>query len=692
MPPLFPEIGPEYLSDIDEPIKSTMQQFYAQSIAINQSFWSEAQTDVRFYAGDQTLWNDFYGNLPAMRRKQFCFNRIRRIVNMVSGYQRRNRKSTIVVPIENGDQATADQFTKLLMWNDQQEGVLETISEAFEGALVTGFNLLQVWVDFTSDPVSGSIRVDNCAYNSFLIDPFFRKPDLSDCNGIWKRNFLSKQQAIMLMPDRADEIIGLVGIDSRDGKFQFLPESYNFSVNNLLTYDEFYYRTFRRATFLVDTQTGETQEWKSNNDDALRQFLQLYPQIKVFHEMVPTVNLAIIVQGKAFFNGPQPSGIDAYPFVPVLGYYQPDLAYYPYRVQGMVRGLRDAQYLYNHRRIIELDILESQISSGWKYKENALVNPEHIFLQGQGRGLALKQDAQMTDVEKIPAADVPPSMIQLSELLGKEVQEISGVNEELLGSAIDDKAGVLAMLRQGAGLTTLQKLFDQLDYAQKLLGKIRIQIMQNNFAPGKVARILNQDPADEFYNKSFGRYDAAVEEGFNTTTQKQLQFAQLLQLREAGVQIPDGMLLQAATIQNKEELVAAVEQGSKAQSDMAVAQNQAQQQLIQAQTRMAEARAVADEGLGVERMSRVQENQSLAEERKIQAVKDQEEALLARAKALKEIESIDLEHIEKLLFLSRQIQEERMNLQARVVSSAPPAGMQPGAATAEQGVPEVPGR
>jgi hypothetical protein len=58
-------------------------------------------------------------------------------------------------------------------------------------------------------------------------------------------------------------------------------------------------------------------------------------------------------------------------------------------------------------------------------------------------------------------------MIQLSELLGQEIQQISGVNEELLGSAQDDKAGILSMLRQGAGLTTLQGLFDNLDFATK---------------------------------------------------------------------------------------------------------------------------------------------------------------------------------------------------------------------------------
>ena len=35
------------------------------------------------------------------------------------------------------------------------------------------------------------------------------------------------------------------------------------------------------------------------------------------------------------------------------------------------------------------------------------------------------------------------------------ITKISGVNEELLGSATDDKEGILSMLRQVAGLTNL---------------------------------------------------------------------------------------------------------------------------------------------------------------------------------------------------------------------------------------------
>lgn len=667
--PIFPILGPQYYDEKDRPILAKMEAFYSQAISINQSFWAEADTDTRFEAGDQTLWQDLYGNLPANLRKQFNFNRIRRVKNMIGGYQRRNRKSTIVVPVENADDHTADQFTRVMYWLNQQEGVLDTISSAFDGALVTGMNLLHVWQDYRSDPISGNIRVDNTSYNGFLIDPFFRKPDLSDCNGVWKRTFVTKREAISLLPNKEEDIIQLAGLDSRDGKFQFMPESYNFSVYNLLTYDEYYYRDFREARVLVDTQTGETVEWKSSDENRLKQFLKLYPQITVLKQDIATVKLAIVVQGKVMYDGPQPSGIDCYPFVPVLGYYNPQMPSFPFRIQGIVRGLRDAQYLYNRRRLIELDILESQINSGWKFKENALVNPEHVYLEGQGRGLALKEEASMSDVEKIQPAQVPPSMIQLSELLGQEIQEISGVNEELLGSAVDDKAGILAMLRQGAGLTTLQILFDQLDFAQKQLGKIIIKMIQNNFVPGKIKRILNEEPSEQFYNKTFGRYDAAVEEGLNTTTQKQMQFAQLIQLRELGVPVPDEILVESATIQNKKELIDALKGQLQAQQQATQQQQELNNQLLDAQVRVANAEATAQEGLGIERLSRVEENKATANERIAEAQKDRELGLLHLVKALKEIESVDLQQLEKIVSLSALVKKQEQLEQAETAQA-----------------------
>ena len=655
---LFPKLGQSFLDENDHTVQGMIEKFYEDSMTMNQTFWYEADLDSRFESGDQTIWSEYYGNIPAFKQKQFSFNRIRPIKNMISGYQRRNRKSIIATPRENGDNETADQFTKTLMWCCDQDNILETVSDAFDGALVTGLNLLQIWLDFNGDPISGNIRVDNCSYNSFVIDPFFKKTDLSDCKALWKRSFFSKEECINLLPEKKKEIeeLPLKGYD-RDAKFQYLPESYDFTNLNLMTYDEYYYRTSRKQKLLIDTQTGEVMEWNYDNPDALRQFKTFYPQVIEMTQEIPTVNLSILVQGRVMYDGPNPLGIDEYPFVPVLGYFNPQLPYYQYRVQGVVRGLRDAQYLYNRRKVIELDMAESRITTGIKYKENALVDPNDAFLTGQGKGLALKEEAMMTDVEQMVPVDIPPGFFQLSEALDAQFSKISGANEELLGSAVDEKAGVLSMLRQGAGLTMLQGLFDNLDRSQKLLGRLMIKVIQANFTPGKVKKIIEDEPLPQFYNKAFGKYDAVVEDGLNTATQRQMQFAQMLQLREIGVPIPDSELLEAATIQNKQKIIKTIEAQQQAAQQQQQQEAQVAMQNQEAVIGSLQAKADADKGLAIERISRVDENQELAEERKAQAQKDRMAGVLDLVKALKEIEDIDLGQLERLVALSKSLNQ-----------------------------------
>ena len=78
-------------------------------------------------------------------------------------------------------------------------------------------------------------------------------------------------------------------------------------------------------------------------------------------------------------------------------------------------------------------------------------------------------------------------------------------------------------------------------------------------------------------------------------------------------------------MKNNDKLVEAVKQAEQQQAQMQQQQAQSQMQVQQAQVELSQARAVADRGLGLERVSRVQENQALATERRAAAVKDQEQ-------------------------------------------------------------------
>lgn len=670
---IFPRLDPKFYIDGDYAVQKMLNEAYAEMITINQSFWSEADIDSRFRAGDQTLWNDIYGNLPSFRRRDFNFNIINTPCNMVTGYQRQHRKQVVCTPIEGADEVTSQQFSKLLIWANNQQNIMNTFSEACDGAVTTGMNLLSLWMDYRADPINGDIRVDNLSYNGFLIDPYFKKQDLSDCNRIWIRKYLSKEQAASLYPERKAEIMAMEGSYNKDGKFQFLPESYNYGMRSLLIHDEYWYLDYRARKVIVDSLTGETMEWKGD-EEALKTFLKDFPHVTTVNQEIPTCKLVTMLNGISMYHGINPMNIDRYPFVVVPFYYDPQIPSYPQRIRGLVRDMRDPQYLFNRRMIINLDIAESTIASGWKYKESALVNPNDVFMTGQGKGLALKDEAQMTDVEKIEASAPRPELMQLGEQLKSIIPQITGINEELLGSAVDEKAGILSMLRQGAGLVTLQKVFDQWDFALKMVGEIELELIQANWTPGKVKRIINEEPADEFYNKNFGKFDCVIEEAVMTPTQKQLAFQQTLYLKELGMPIPDEYILKLSTLQDKDKLIEQMQQIAEQQQQMQQAQMQAQQQVAAAQSENLHAQAVANQGLGYERASRIAENQALAEERRAAAIKDIQQGSLDQVKAAKELQAMDLNQLQKLLDVLRAIQEQ--SVQAAGLQPSPDIGAQ----------------
>lgn len=653
-------------------IKKKIDADYAACRSDWEKFWSESTIDVRLETGEATLNNQLNNSQIWGGRDQWSFNRVRPLLNLVSGYQRRNRKTTIVVPVENGDQHTADQFTKIIMNIYKRENVYETISEAFhQGACITGLNLLHVYLDFRYDPVSGDIRVDNCPYNTFFIDPYFRKPDLSDCSFIWKRSYLTYSAAAALMPEKYDEIMNLspnTTTSANDLRFQYMPESYGMSKKKRLAYDEYYYRDYRKQKLLVDKQTGETMDVTNKSNLDVDTFLQHYPECIIIEQQVPTVRLAIMLQDKVFYDGPQPLGIDQFPFVTVTGFYNSMMPSFYSRIQGIARSLRDPQTLLNRRIMLSADLLESQANSGWIFKENAVVDVKHLFQTGAGRVIPLKREAQMTDIAPIVPPQIPPSFFQLQETFSKELNMVSGINEELIGSAIDDKAGILAALRQGAGLTTLQPIFDRLNLSQNLLGKIVMEAIQANYTPGKIKNILEgEEPAPIFYNKSFGKYHCVIENGFDTESQKQLEFAQLVQLKELGFNIPPKTMINAATLQKKDELIADIEAMEQQAAQAQQAQIETEVAEGQARINLANARAVADRGLGLERASRIEENKALAEERKAQSVKDDTEALLAFIKAAKEIEGIDFAHLKELISM-----QQMLNVSSNVATKPEP--------------------
>jgi len=658
------------------PIKLKIESSYNANQSIWQVYWNEATLDVALEAGLTDLQagtNSTFTNNN--NRGQFYFNHVRPLGLQLKGYQQKNRKSLVVVPGENGDQKTADQWSKILLTLFNKENIYSTISEAFhQGAFMTGMNLLQVYMDWTRDPVNGDLKVENLAYNRFFIDPYYRdKIYLSDCSFIWKRSYVTHSEAAALMPEHYERIMSIpgnpAGAGSRDGRFQWLPEAYGQSQKNVISYDEYYYRDYREQILLIDTDTGETREFFDDGTLPLADFLEMNPNVTFIRQDVPTIRVAIMIQDEVYYDGA--SGSDEYMFIPVLGFYNSMMPYFYNRIQGICRSLRDVQAMLNRRINLNADFAESALNTGWIFKEDAVIDVNHLFQTGQGRVIPLKKSAQMTDIMPIPAPQVPPSYFQMQETYLNEFPLVSGITTELMGNADNDKSGYRTRLLQGAGLTTLQPLFSALDDAQQRLGYLMMELIRTNYTPGKIRNLLEgKEPEPFFYSRNFAQYHCTVELGYDTESQKQMQFLQLLQLKELGVAIPDTDILNAATIQNKTEIIERMQQQQQQAEQMQQMQQQMQQLQMQAQIDSMQAKAESDRGWAAERYSRIGENQALQYERTAKAAhdkelaisehhRDEEASLLNFIKAAKELRSIDIDQLAQIMQISHQIDAER---------------------------------
>lgn len=643
-------------------ITQKMRADYASYRSEWMNLWNAQAIDTRLEAGDSTLTNELNVLLPNNFTAQWYFNMVRPRLSMVGGHQRNNRKASIIVPLTNGDQTTADQWTKIIMQIYKQEGVYGTISDGFyQGACVTGLNLIQVYLDFTRDPLNGDIKVDRVPYSAVIMDPYWKKLDLSDCSFIERRHYVRYEEACALLPEHTDTIMaipaGSAGSRKND-KFTYMPQNYGLSTQRLLAYDEYYYRTYRDQTLLMDKETGDTMEITISDPEYINNFLQNNPQVSLINQRIPTVRLAIAVQDRVLFDGPQPLGIDRMPFSPVIGHFSSELVSAASRFQGIARSLRDVQMLFNRRLILNSDLAESLVTSGVFYKEGSVLDETHLYQTGAGRNVPVDRNCNIqTDIVPRQAAMVPQEYFRIQEDYLNLFGPVTGINDTNMGDASDAIPGITTRLKMGAGLTTLAPLFDRLDESQVNLTHIIMDAVRQNYTPGKIKTILaGEEPQPLFYNKAFGKYHCMVESGYDTESQKQLQFAQMFQLMQIKPDMFDAEdILEAATIQNKTEMIEKYKQRQQAAQQMQQQQLQAQQQLQQAQIEGITSRAQADQATGLERQSRVPENLSFSVQRLSEAEEQRELAVLNKVRALKELEEIDITHLEKLLAMANML-------------------------------------
>lgn len=622
-----------------EDLAKNFHEAYNQASEKWQPYWKEAKKDLEFKMGKQ--WSDAdEAILQAQSRDALVFNRIRRTLHVISGYERKNRLSLKVEPIA-GDAKTANILSGCVQWQMTYENGYLVSSKAFEnGTCTTGLNFVEFYLDYSKDPLNGDIKFRRVAHNELLLDPFFKEQDLSDCQYILRRRWLTTDQAKQLIPEKAKSIEQLKP-KGRDNKFPEAPPAKDYTGRQRLKLDQFFRMESTKFKHVLNMLTGQLTRWEKTTKELDELLNSPVPQLgvnwgqitKVITRWTPQAKVAYLIEDKEMYDGLDPTGLEDYPFVAHIGYWEPEYESLKWKLQGVVRSLRDPQTESNKRRLKLLDILDSQLL-GIKVKAGAVVDKEAPYRTGQGNVYWMTEDADVTgDMQPMQGPGLPPGLLESSKLMDADMDDMIGLSGEVTGMPDEGEAAqafVLAKLRQAAGLTVFQPLMDNKRDADKNSGQKLIRLVQIHYGPEKVQRITNQQPTKEFYDKNFGKYDCIPSEGALTDSQRQMRYGEAVALKTAGAPIPWSKIFEYSALEIGPEFTEIMQKQEQTQQQL-------QQQKIMAELMREKARAALDQA-------------------KAEAM--QSKSGLDRVTAMEQIANMRDDQLYKLLELALKIEKE----------------------------------
>lgn len=635
-------------------------QDYQRAYMLLNTFQANAYKSLSYVCGNQWSLEEL-SYLNDQRRNSFTYNKVRKFINWFSGYQIANRLASRVEPSQLSNDETATILTQAIQGVMTEQNGYDTISDAFKSCLQTGISFVSPYVDYRDDPINGDIRFHMDEWNAVMFDPFMTKLTMEDCSFVCRRKFLSPSAIVSLFPDKEDLIMSLP-YGQKDDKFTYMPFVRSWSPQKLMNYTEYWRLRWVKKDVLVDMQTGDMVEWKGPKD-RLKMMMRMFPQLQVIKRPVKSVERGIIVEGELIDYAEDPDGLNDYPMTPFVCYFEPSYDLWEWKLQGLPWAMIGPQTEINKRRSKMIDLLDKQLGASWVAKKNSVENPSALFQTGQGQVIFLKDNAQLTDVQRIENQGVHPSMFQLEDSFQKDMMDTLGVNPEMFGMAENDKietAGILSKMRQSAGLVAQQGIFSNLRLSQKILTEKVLKLMQNNYGSEKIYAITKKQPTEEFYSKKFLKYNVVVEEGVLTDSQRQQQFVGLVALRNMGVQVPggDALLIENSNLSNKKEISEVMQQQSQAMQQQQEMQMQLELEQQKTAVNTLNAKAESDRALAMERMNKVQTDRALGEERLSRADDERASQMLNLVKALKELEEIDLSNLSAKLNILKSLSEK----------------------------------
>lgn len=652
----------------------------------HMEFLRKAETCERFFRGLQ--WNELdLALLKIQNRPALTINKILSTLSTIFGEQILNRMEVTFRPVAGSPPENADIHNKVWKYLASKNQLQWIRSDVFADGLIRSRGFMDVRISFDTN-MYGDVVISKLNSKNVLIDPDAEEYDPDKWNDVIVSKWMApadiestygKEKADLLR-DR-DSSAYMYGYDSiEQQRDRFGDPKVGLDGHGVATREQSRYirvldRQFREVVkqrLFVDSATGDMRAIPDSwNKNRIAEVMDKY-RLHVIER--PTKRIRWRVSADTVILHDEWSPYKHLTTVPYFPYFRDG------HTIGVVENLLSSQEMLNKTSSQELHVINTTANSGWKVKRGSLQNMtiEELAQRGAETGLVMELEDPRNDAEKITPNPIPQGLERMSFKAEEHIKGISNVSDSLQGFDREDVAAKAITAKQNRGAVNFTKFNDSLNRTDWYLARAVQALVQGYMTEERVLNITHNDllaePEELVVNQydeatgsivndlTVGEYEVLVSSTPHRDSLEDAQFEHAVEMRNAGVPIPDDVLVQNSRLMNKADVAkrmaeAQSDPNAQAMVELDIREREATVGKLEAETQRLKAEAA----------KKLKESQEIgsedgAEEFSLEKYKIDQELTLERYK-IDEENKIKREQMEREAALKREQQNREAQLE-----------------------------
>ena len=662
----------------------------------------EAEKYNRYYLGDQWEEEDRRA-LESQGRPVLTINEVLTTTNAVLGEYSNSRVDMRFKARHTGNEDTATVLTHVVDHILDANNYAVQESTAFADGVISDVGWLDVRMDFDRN-IMGEVSIESVDPMDVVLDGEAKEYDPKTWTRIFRARWHTLDEVEALYENgkaKRKRLEGLVlaGSTHGEGSVRFFdekrfgdhtghipagPEALQ-KLRGLRVIEQQYRKLAARRVF-VDFDTGDMKPIPENWDEDRIEHVKETYGVGVMKRVMPRIRWTVSCDHVVLHDDWSP--YEDFTLVPFFPLFRRG------RFSGLVRQLMSPQDQLNKVESQQLHVVNTTANSGWNVEEGSLANmtPEELEERGAETGLVVVHRRGRTPPEKIQPNQIPSGLDRLGSKALQFIHEISGV-ESLQGQAPKSTVSGVAMERsQSRALIKLGVVMDNLTRTRRMVAERVLKLVQQYYNETRIMRVTDwrsptEDEMDVVINQptpagailndvTVGQYDVIVGSAPAREGALDTEFAEALQLMEAGVPIPPEVIIRASHLARKHEVAEQVMRmqgrGEPSDEEAQLLQKQQEMEMQAAELALMEAEAKIEK-IQAEAHQLMSKAQHIAIDSEVQPAKAQAEIQLALERLQFEIAKAESDMQNKLQ-LARTHTESRnaqsvMQMMAKRVDS-----------------------